>query len=452
MGVKSKPAKKRLHRSKGNGSGYGARVQAARILSIVAGGSSLSDVLARRLPDVAAQDRPLVQELCYGVLRWRLQLQWIVRRLLEKPLKKRDQDVEILIMLGLYQLLYMRIPPHAAVAETVEATRSLGKSWSSGLINGTLRSFMRKQGDLLATISEDISAELSCPQWLLETTQQAWPDRWRAILEAANQRPPMSLRVNMKKCTRVEYVERLRSESIMAREIPGVESGLVLDRALDVLDLPGFKDGAVSVQDGGAQLAAGLMGLESGQEVLDLCAAPGGKTCHILEMAPGSISMTAVDISPERLQRVRENLDRLGLDAKLYTGDAAKPKGEWTEKTYDRILLDVPCSATGVIRRHPDIMLLRRQADINPLVEMQRQILCSAWPLLKPGGILLYATCSLLPRENEEQIDHFLSKNVDAYEQPIEGPWGHLRTHGRQTIPGEDSMDGFFYACLHKRS
>ena len=430
----------------------GPRVQAARILTKVAEGGSLSDVLARHLPDVAAQDRALVQELSYGVLRWWLRLQWIVQRLLEKPLKKKDQDLQCLIMIGLYQLLYMRTPPHAAVAETVEGTRGLGKPWASGLINGVLRSFMRSQDDLLTALSKDVSADLSYPQWLVDAIQKAWPERWREILQQANHRPPMSLRVNLKRCSKAEYVGMLQAESIAGRPIAGVGSGLVLDKARDVFELPGFTEGLVSVQDGGAQLAAGLMGLEPGQEVLDLCAAPGGKTCHIMEIASDDISVTAVDVSADRLQKVRENLDRIGLSARLYAGDGAEPKGEWVEKEYDRILLDVPCSATGVIRRHPDIKLLRRPGDIRSLIELQRQIFNSAWALLKPGGLLLYATCSLLPQENEEQIEYFLSNNDDASELPIEETWGQGRSHGRQTLPGDDSMDGFFYARLFKRS
>jgi len=455
LGNRPKPAKKRSSKFKKEVNQVnkdGPRVHAARILTRVAEGGSLSDVLARRLPDVAAQDRALVQELCYGVLRWWLRLQWIVQRLLEKPLKKKDQDLQCLIMIGLYQLLYMRTPPHAAVAETVEGARGLGKPWASGLINGVLRSFMRKQDDLLIDLSKDIAADLSYPQWLVDAVRKAWPERWREILDAASHRPPMTLRVNLEQCSKAEYVDMLQAGSIAASPIAGVESGLVLEKALDVFELPGFTDGLVSVQDGGAQLAAGLMGLESGQEVLDLCAAPGGKTCHILEVAADDISMTAVDISAERLQNVEENLERIGLTASLFAGDAAEPNGEWAEKKYDRILLDVPCSATGVIRRHPDIKLLRRPGDISSLAELQRQIFNSAWCLLKPGGLLLYATCSLLPQENEEQIEYFLSNNSDAAELPIEEAWGEARSHGRQTLPGDDSMDGFFYARLLKRS
>ncbi len=416
----------------------------------MADGASLSDVLAQRLSDIPVRDRALVQELCYGVSRWWLRLQWLTQNLLEKPLKRRDRDLEVLILVGLYQLLYMRTPPHAAVAETVEGTKGLGKSWASGLVNGVLRNFMRKQDDLLAAIADDISADLSCPQWLLDEVRAAWPDRWRPILEAVNHRPPMSLRVNLKQCTRKDYVARLKDRSITARPIPGVESGLVLDQALDVFELPGFSDGAVSVQDGGAQLAAALMAPKPGQEVLDLCAAPGGKTCHILETASDDIAMTAVDVSAERLQRVQENLDRLGLKANLQTGDATETQGAWAQQRYDRILLDVPCSATGVIRRHPDIKLLRRSDDIISLAQLQRKIFNSAWSLLKPGGILVYATCSLLPQENEEQIGHFLSNYPDISELAIEGCWGHPRRFGRQTIPGEDTMDGFYYARLQK--
>jgi 16S rRNA (cytosine967-C5)-methyltransferase len=240
--------------------------------------------------------------------------------------------------------------------------------------------------------------------------------------------------------------------SVLAKPIPHVNAGLVLDSARDVFTLPGFKEGLVSVQDGGAQLAAGLMELKPGQAVLDLCAAPGGKTCHILEIAPDDISMTAVDVSSKRLQRVQENLDRLGLEAALYTGDAAQPSGEWAGNRYDRILLDVPCSATGVIRRHPDIKLLRRSEDIGALAKLQQKIVESAWSLLKPGGIMLYATCSLLPQENEEQIENFLSNNPDASELCIDESWGSGRAYGRQTLPGQETMDGFFYARIQKQS
>jgi 16S rRNA (cytosine967-C5)-methyltransferase len=424
---------------------------AARIICQVAGGSSLSDTLALKLAEVPTKERALVQELCYGVLRWWLRLRWIANNLLERPLKSRDGDLEALILIGIYQLLYMRVPPHAAVTETVEATRGLNKPWASGLVNGVLRNLIRNQDDLLASIGEDETADLSCPDWLLGSIRKAWPQQWRAILEALNQRPPMSLRVNLTCGSRDGYLEKLQAQAIAASPIPVVASGVVLDKPQDVFTLPGFEDGLVSVQDGGAQLAAELLDLQPGQAVLDLCAAPGGKSCHILEAAPEDISLTAVDIDSDRLQRIRENLERLGLNATLYSGDASAPDGAWAGIKYDRILLDVPCSATGVIRRHPDIKLLRRPEDIAVLAELQGRILRSAWSLLKPGGVLVYVTCSLLPRENEKQVKAFLSSNLDAVELPIDATWGHARSVGRQTLPGEDSMDGFFYARVEKR-
>ncbi len=443
--------KKALVMAKDENQSKSPRVMAARIISQVADGCSLSDALSEKLAEVSPKERALVQELCYGVLRWWLRLHWIANSLLDRQLKSRDADLEALILIGIYQLLYMRVPPHAAVAETVEATRGLDKSWASGLVNGVLRNMIRNQDDLLASIAEDDMADLSFPNWLFGSIKKAWPQEWRAIMEASNDRPPMSLRVNLKRGSREAYLEKLQAQAIEAEPIPVVESGIVLDKPQDVFGLPGFADGLVSVQDGGAQLAAGLLDLQPGQAVLDLCAAPGGKSCHILEAAPGDITLVAVDVHKGRLQRVSENLERLDLEAALYAGDAAEPHGEWADRTYDRILLDVPCSATGVIRRHPDIKLLRRPEDIATLVELQGRILQSAWSLLKPGGMLVYVTCSLLPRENEKQVKSFLSNNDDAVELAIDATWGHARGVGRQTLPGEDSMDGFYYARLEKR-
>jgi 16S rRNA (cytosine967-C5)-methyltransferase len=302
---------------------------------------------------------------------------------------------------------------------------------------------------LLSAVDADPVARYAHPQWLLQEIRRRWPDRWQEILQAANARPVMSLRVNLGRVSRQDYFEKLGAAAVPARPIKGVASGLVLDRPLEVTGLPGFSEGQVSVQDGGAQLAAGLLDLQPGQQVLDACAAPGGKSCHILELEP-AVRLTAVDQDQTRLQRVRENLQRLDLSAGVFVGDAAAPVGEWAATRYDRILLDVPCSATGVIRRHPDIKLLRRAGDIPALAELQSRILSKVWQLLKPGGILLYATCSLLPQENEQQIEHFLAGRDDARERPIEATWGHACEYGRQTLPGEDSMDGFYYAVLQR--
>jgi 16S rRNA (cytosine967-C5)-methyltransferase len=433
----------------GEGANGTVRALAVQVILQVLSGRSLNDVLAPALAQAPPRDRALLQELCYGVLRWYFRLRGIGGLLLERPLKKKDRDVELLILLGFYQLLYLRIPAHAAVGETVETARAMGKPWAAGLVNGVLRRFQREQEKLLSRVDRDPVAGFAHPDWLLKEIKLRWPDRWQGILQAANARPVMSLRVNLDKIDRQDYVEKLRSAAIPARPIKGVASGLVLDRPQDVQLLPGFSEGLVSVQDGGAQLAAELLELRPGQQVLDACAAPGGKSCHILERE-SAVALTAVDLDEGRLQRLTENLQRLNLRAEVCVGDAAAPAGEWAERVYDRILLDVPCSATGVIRRHPDIKLLRRPEDIPALAELQLRIVSKVWQLLKPGGILLYATCSLLPQENERQIKHFLAEREDARERPIEATWGHACEYGRQTLPGEDSMDGFYYALLEK--
>lgn len=428
------------------------RLAAVRVLQqLLQEGRSFSDTLPAaqgRLQDVSQQ--ALLQEFCFGVARWRGRLDAIAAQLLQKPLKKKDADIHLLILLGLYQQIYMRLPDHAAVSETAEAARQLGKLWAVGLVNGVLRSFQRQQAELLEQADRQAASRTAFPGWLLKEVQNGWPDDWQDLLEAENQRPPMTLRVNRRRISRLDYLQALKAAGIEARPVESVESAVVLEQPCAVSRLPGFSAGDVSVQDAGAQLAAGLLDLQPRQRVLDACAAPGGKSCHILESA-AEIDLTALDIDNLRLQRVAENLHRLNLSATLVQGDAAAPQGDWAKQRYDRILLDVPCSATGVIRRHPDIKWLRRADDIPRLVVLQARILDAIWPLLAPGGLLLYATCSLLPQENEEQIKRFLSVTADAAERSIEAGWGVARVVGRQTLPGQQTMDGFYYVCLEKR-
>ncbi len=426
------------------------RAAAAHLLFQLMGGKSLSMLFETGMGNVARGDVGLVKELCFGVARWQLRLEQITRLLVRKPLKKKDGDILALIHIGLYQLLHMRIPAHAALAETVNATRVLGKPWASGLVNGVLRRFLRERETVLAEADKSDQARLAHPAWLVDALESAWPDRWQGILEANNLHPPMCLRVNLKRTTRADYLELLGEASIGASPIPHTEAGVFLDQPMPADALPNFRDGHVSVQDGGAQLAAGLMDLQAGHRVLDACAAPGGKTGQLMETAPGPIELSAVDIDDHRLKRVEENLDRLGFQAGLSAGDASRPIGDWAETLYDRILLDVPCSATGVIRRHPDIKLLRRADDIPALAATQARILDAIWPLLKPGGLLLYTTCSLLPEENQLQVSRFLTRCPGARVRPIDAAWGHPAEPGRQTLPGESTMDGFFYACLEK--
>lgn len=396
------------------------------------------------------RDAALLQELCYGTLRWYGWLQVLVAKFMHRPLRGRDQDIQLLILLGIYQLLYTRIPPHAAISTSVELARALGKDWATGLVNGILRHCVRQLDEIRVTLETATPCRHAMPGWLLQRLQTAYPDQWPAILGASQERPPLALRVNLRRLSRDNYLARLKTSGIEAVPIAHTASGLVLKSPMEAEEIPGFVGGEVSVQDGGAQLASALLDVQAGQLVLDACAAPGGKTGHILETAPPGVILSAVDNDPSRLQRVKDNLGRLGLTATLFLGDITDPGGAWAEKRYDRILLDVPCSATGVIRRHPDIKVLRRPEDILSLSDQQRRMLEAVWPLLTPGGRLLYLSCSLLPEENELQMAALLQRHPEAHEIKIRADWGQARRLGRQILPGEAGMDGFYFACVEK--
>jgi 16S rRNA (cytosine967-C5)-methyltransferase len=396
------------------------------------------------------RDRALVQELSYGTLRLLPRLESLAAALLHKPLKPGEGDLEALILVGLYQLIATRIPPHAAVAATVAAARTLARPWAAGLVNALLRRYEREREALETASAENPQVRWLFPDWLLRRLQAAWPDHWQAICDASNTHPPMSLRTNRLRTDRRDYAARLAELGITARALPYTETGLTLDTPVPTARLPGFDAGLVSVQDGGAQLAATLLDPHPGERILDACAAPGGKTAHLLELADNDLDLTALDLDPKRLARVEEGLVRLGLSARICIGDAAAPEGDWAEGPYQRILLDVPCSATGVIRRHPDIKWLRRDADIPRLAALQGRILDAVWPLLAPGGTLLYVTCSLLPQENEDQVSAFLGRTGDARSDLIQASWGQVRGPGRQILPEVGGMDGFFFARLKR--
>ncbi len=424
------------------------RATAARILSqVTRDGRSLSRAM-ETVPPAASDDHALIQEMCYGVLREYHRLSTMIASLLKKPLKEKDADVQALLLLGLYQLISMRVPDHAAVSETVEATATLKKVWARGMVNGVLRNFQRRQKTLLAQADATEEGRWSHPQWLINALREAWPMNWQAMLTANNQRPPMCLRINTAKTSVNDYLQLLEQNNIAASHSELTTSTIRLAHPQDVSILPGFAEGWLSVQDEAAQQAACLMALEAGQRVLDVCAAPGGKTAHMLELA--EVTMVAVDVDAIRLQRVEENLKRLGKTALCIVGDASMPKEWWDGQPFDRILLDAPCSATGVIRRHPDIKLLRRESDIKKLVALQAQILDAIWPLLKPGGMLVYSTCSVLPEENVEQIAAFVSRQTDAQLKTIKAQWGESTMAGQQVLTGNSGMDGFYYACLEK--
>ncbi|MGR9012474.1 MAG: 16S rRNA (cytosine(967)-C(5))-methyltransferase RsmB, partial [Gammaproteobacteria bacterium] len=377
------------------------RLVAARVLSrVLQDGQSLTAALDNAFSTIeSGKDRAFIQALCYGVCRQFHRLDFILSQLLDKPLK--DADVKALALVGLYQLKFMRVKPHAAVSETVLAARK--KPWAKSLINAVLRTYLREQEGLEHKADKNQVAALSHPDWLIKQIEQDWPEQALTILFENSQQPPMALRVNLSKTSREDYLQRLAGQDIAAQIVSFCPSAIVLDNPVPVNVLPGFADGLVSVQDTAAQLAAGLLDVKPGHRVLDVCAAPGGKTAHILETQPQLTELVAVDIDESRLQRVSENMQRLNLQAKLVVGDAANPESWWDGKPFDRILLDAPCSALGVIRRHPDIKLLRRAEDIGQLQALQQSILQAVWPLLAPGGQLLYATCSILKQENERQ-------------------------------------------------
>ena len=424
------------------------RLIAAKVLtSVIRDGQSLTAALNNTLGVVESdKDRAFIQALCYGVCRNFHRLDYILSQMLDKPLK--DLDVKALALIGLYQLKFMRVKSHAAVSETVLAARK--KPWAKALINALLRSYLRGQEGFEQKADNVKSALVSHPDWLIQQIEQDWPMQAQQIFQQNNEQPPMALRVNLANISQDQYLQKLRDQGIEAEAVSFCRSAILLNKPAVVDILPGFNEGWVSVQDTAAQLAAELLDVQIGHRVLDVCAAPGGKAAHILEHQPKVRELVAVDIDKLRLQRVNDNFQRLKLSAKLIVGDASKPEDWWDGQLFDRILLDVPCSALGVIRRHPDIKLLRRAEDINTLQVLQKRIMTAVWSLLAPGGIMLYATCSILKQENEQQIEAFLATNTNAIEVPINADWGLVRRYGRQILTGESAMDGFYYALIRK--
>ncbi|MCI0401383.1 MAG: 16S rRNA (cytosine(967)-C(5))-methyltransferase RsmB [Gammaproteobacteria bacterium] len=429
-----------------------ARAVAARVLARVLGQRrSLSSTLPRYLAPIAdARERAFVQDLCFGVLRWLPRLDFMLHLLLECPLRPKDIDIKALLLIGIYQLDQLETPSHAGVSATVEAARLLRKPWAGGLINAILRRYLRESERILRKIQHSPEALYAHPAWLLDALRSAWPKEWQRIVAANNQRAPLSLRVNAEACTAQAYLKELVKAGIAATLAPHAVHGIVLASPVDVHELPGFESGRVSVQDSAAQLAVPLLDLKAGQRVLDACAAPGGKTTQIQEQEPQLASLTALEADTERLKALKETLHRCRRTAEVLHGDAGDPSQWWNQKPFDRILLDSPCTGTGVIRRHPDIKVLRRQEDLMSATKLQCRLLEALWPLLTRNGKLLYVTCSVLPQENDAQIEHFLQHHPDARPLEIRAEWGRGTSLGRQILPGEDGMDGFFYAGLQK--
>ncbi|MCD1127282.1 16S rRNA (cytosine(967)-C(5))-methyltransferase RsmB [Jinshanibacter sp. LJY008] len=424
---------------------YNLRAIAASAISqVLDKGQSLSTALPEYQKNISDKDKSLLQELCFGTLRVLPELEWYVQQLMAKVMTGKQRPLHYLLMVGLYQLLYTRIPAHAAVAETVNGAIVLKRPQMKGLINGVMRQFQRQQ-QIMTEQFQSQNGRFLHPGWLLQRIQLAYPQQWEAIVDANNQKPPMWLRVNRQHHSREQYLQLLQLAGIEAFPHPDYPDALRLAVPCSVTLLPGFEQGWVTVQDASAQGCVSLLEPQNGEVILDLCAAPGGKTTHILEAAPEA-KVIAVDVDENRLKRVTENLIRLNQQATVIIGDGREPQAWSNGQIYDRILLDAPCSATGVIRRHPDIKWLRRNSDIDELVTLQKEIINAIWPQLKSGGTMIYATCSILPEENRLQIDDFIQNHTDAKLVDI----GDTQSSYRQNLPSSDGGDGFFYAKLIK--
>lgn len=424
-----------------------ARFAAVKAVHGVMQGRSLNQLLPLLEQQVIPQDRGFLRDLALGSCRHYFRLHALAKMLLKKPWGDEDQDLHALLVVGLYQLNIQGKAPHAAVHATVDVCDEMGKGYAKPVINGCLRRYGREYETLTPPLDDNPVTATSHPKWFVKLLSKSWPDTWQDILASNNQLPPLCLRVNRRQGSRDAYLARLQDAGIDAHAGTHSSDAIYLAAPCDVTQLPGFADGAVSVQDEAAQLAAQLLAPQAGERILDACAAPGGKTCHLLECA--DVDVTALDIDGKRLQRVHDNLDRLQLRAQVIAADMADDSW-WNGQLFDAILLDVPCSATGVIRRHPDIKLLRRREDIDQLQATQAQLLDKAWSLLKPGGRLLYATCSTLPAENDEQVTQFLARTDNAHTMNLDISAGMACNAGRQLFPQEQGHDGFFYALLHK--
>ena len=404
------------------------------------------------------QDRAAVRAIALGTLRWYLRLKPALAPLVNRPFDELSPKLAALLVTTAHQVEYSRGAPEAQVHLAVDASRVIGEGRASGVVNAVLRRFVAERAQLLAAADEKLPQRHAHPQWLVEALRAAWGERTESILDANNQHPPMVLRLDPAAVTAEDFLRTLAATGREAQVVEWNQEAVVLDRPAPVQVLPGFETGAVSVQDGGAQLAARLLDAHPGMRVLDACAAPGGKTLHIAQRTPGLAELIAVDDDPLRLARVRENLERAGRNAILVAADLRSIPPSLAPAQFDRILVDAPCSATGVIRRHPDIKLLRRPGDIESFAATQRQILSTAFELLKPGGRLIYCTCSVMPAENEGVVGAFLGANARAARAPwpegLTQPPGLLeRTVGWQLLPGGSAgTDGFYYACLTKLS
>jgi len=410
--------------------------------AVLSKGKSLQVLLAHYPEQFEPRDQALAKQLCFGVLRFLPRLEGYLGHCTHKPVK--NKKLQLILLLGIYQLHAMRVPDYAVIATSLKLVTQYRLAWAKKMVHGILSQFIKEE----ARIVEACQTINTHPEWLSEAISSAWPEQANLIFEENDRKPPMHLRVNLQKITSEAYLTLLADEEIQGSANPYFPAAITLSQPVSVKALPQFEVGAVSVQDLAPQMVPNFLDLQPELKVLDACAAPGGKTCHMLEVEP-SLSVVAADISKERSVRLAENLTRLGLSAEYVCADLSQPD-IWPKHTFDRILLDAPCSATGVIRRHPDIKWLRQQEDIEALALMQYQLLKNLWPTLKPGGVLLYATCSVLPAENDQVIEAFLQECPSAKVELISSPYGIKTSHGWQILPTQQGPDGFYYAKLVK--
>ena len=398
----------------------------------------------------SGQDKAWIQEVCYGTLRWYLQLEHLLSLLLDKPIRKKDSILKFLLIGALYQLRYMQVPDYAVVSETVHACKKVKKEFAKGMINAVLRRYQREYTKLEASLTCADDIAFAHPHWLINRMKQDWPDNYIQMLNANNNKPPMYLRCNIRLTSRSDYLSLLKQTGIIAENCQYTDNGIRLSAPCTIDKLPGFADGLVSVQDQAAQLASHQLDLKPGQRVLDACAAPGGKTAAILELESGLSELIAIEKDGNRAKKIEETLERLKVSARIDVYDLLDREKWWDRKYFDRILLDAPCSATGVIRRHSDIKLLRTELQVKEVNKLQKQLLNIAWSVLKPGGLLLYATCSVLKQEHSDTIREFIAENTNGCIVPIELPFAVDTDYGTQILTGSEDMDGFFYAAIKK--
>lgn len=420
---------------------------AAEAIGQVFAGRNLGVVLESlfaRYSNITPQQRAVAQDLSYGTLRFYGAIEALLDQLLQKPLE--DAKLQCLLLVAIYQLQYDKAASHTVVDQAVKAASQSKKTWAKGLVNGVLRNFLRQQPELVANLKDNEFATYSYPAWWVTKLKYQYPDNWQSTLEAGNQHPPMTLRVNQRQISVADFVSKLEAEGIVSQALGA--NAVTLDKPIPVDRIPGFSAGEASVQDYAAQVAGYALDLKDGQRVLDACCAPGGKTGQILELA--DVDLVAVDNDVTRIALTQSNIERLKLKATLLVGDAAKSVDWWDGKPFDRILADVPCTAAGIVRRHVDIKWLRREADIASFTKQQAQILPSLWQVLAKGGKLLYVTCSVFQEENQRQIDSFLKLHADAEQLPLDQPLAGLILNNGQLLPSAQH-DGLFYALLQKR-